>query len=128
MSDPVVEKTWKERGIEWIFAQGTTVIVLITILGALAYWNYQYFPARDAAWGKVISDQAESFSKALEDRDKRFIEYRSKADQKYAETVTSLITSHEKDYDRLERLLTGRINDIQRHSESTARKVETLMP
>ena len=125
---PPTPKTWKERGIDWFFQQGTTVVVLLTCTGFLGWYVYQQLPLRDAQWAKVVADQAAAFSKALEDRDKRFIEYRAKADEKYAATVTQLLASHDKDYDRLERLLTSRINDVQRHAESTAKKLESVMP
>lgn len=121
-------KTWKERGIDWFFAQGTAVMVLIVVAGFFGYYIYKDIPERDAAWAKVVAEQSASFAKSLEDRDKRFIEYRSRADEKYAATVTQLLASHDKDYDRLERLLTSRINDVQKNAEATAKKVESIMP
>lgn len=121
-------KTWKDRGIEWFFQQGTTVVVLMVGVGWLGYVQWKQLPERDAAWAKVIASQADSFANALEDRDKRFIEYRAKSEERYAKTITELIAKNDKDYDRLERLLTSRINDVQRNAEKTAAKVETLMP
>lgn len=124
---PVAPKTWKDRGVEWFFAQGTTVIVLMMVLSALAYWNYSYFPARDAAWAKVVSDQAESFAKSLEDRDKRFIEYRTKADERTAENIKLLMVSKDKEVDRWIQVLTDKINEVKEHAERTAKKVESIM-
>lgn len=51
-----IPKTWKDRGIDWFFSQGTTVIVLIVVAGFFGYYIYQQFPQRDAAFAKVISD------------------------------------------------------------------------
>lgn len=126
--DKETEKTTKQRAVDWFFQQGTTVMVLLVVSGFLGWYVYTQFPQRDAAWAKVVSEQAAEFAKSLEDRDKRFIEYRLKSDEKYAATVAGLIASHEKDYDRLERLLTNRINMVEKHSEATAKRVDTLMP
>lgn len=123
-----VPKTWKDRGIDWFFNQGTTVMVLMIGVGVLGWYVAKQLPERDASWAKAMNEQASVFAKALEERDKRFIEYRSLADTKYAATVTSLIERSDKDYDRLERALRGSIDDIRRHSEATAKKVETLVP
>lgn len=121
-------KNWKQKGWDVLIQQGIAIVVLVIVSGFFGYYIFQEIPRRDAQWAKVISDQAAEFAKSLEDRDKRFIEYRSAADTKYAATVTSLIASHDKDYDRLERALRGSIDDIRRHSEATAKKVENLMP
>lgn len=124
--------------LSWAARQGIAIVVLIGVTVAMGYYLAKLLPERDAAWAKAMETQAtenralvkavsENFTQELDARDKRFIEYRSKADERFTKAMTDLLAAKDRDIDRVVTLLTSRINDVQKHSESTAKKVDSLM-
>lgn len=141
MSDPQPqpEPTTIKFWLTWLAQQGIAIIVLVGTTCALGYYLYKVLPERDAQWAKVIEAKDQNTLKMLEERDKRFLEYRVKAEERAAKAITDLATQSsksitdlmaqkDKDIDRVVSLLTSRINDVQKHAERTAAKVETLTP
>ena len=115
-------KSWRERGLDFLFGQTPAVLILIVVSGFFGWFIYTEIPKRDEHWTKAFADQTAEFKKILEERDVRTLAYRTKADDKHAESVKAVLADSEKNYNRLVQLVTA----LQRQGVVLEKKLDAM--